>query len=48
MELGADVKVPPQGSHVLSPPVCLFSKESIFDQKCDVCKRQRDIIAKSK
>ena len=30
VQLGADVKVPPQGGHVPPPSVCLFSKESIF------------------
>ena len=30
VQLGADVKVPPQGGHVLPPSVSLFGKESIF------------------
>ena len=30
LALGADVKVTPQGGHILPPPVHLFSKESIF------------------
>ena len=42
VELRADVKVPPQGSHVL-PPTCLpFQQRKHIWSQCDVCKRQRD------
>ena len=30
VKLGANVEVPPQGSHVFSPSVCFFHKEGIF------------------
>ena len=30
VKLGANVKVPPQESHVFSPPVHFFCKEGIF------------------
>ena len=30
VQLGANIEVPPQGSHVFPPPVCLLNKESIF------------------
>ena len=30
VKLGANVEVPPQGSYVLSPPVCFFHEEGIF------------------
>ena len=36
VELGADVKVPPQGNHVLSPPISLLDKESIFGDSMSV------------